>query len=671
MNYSTSKFWLPKYYKDFKVRPVVEQMSMLASIRRAVANFVKIVTNKDIPVVFSSGQQSYTDNKKIVLAASYDFEDTDSMVGLALHEASHIIYSQYLFDVLHVVTSSTGDFNFGYNQMLIDQVKIATNKKIFSRMDSPTRIFNDIKYMVNIIEDRRIDSKMYSELGGYRGYYDALYKKYWLSEEISNAFETKTYGEIDLTVPNFVSYLFHITNFINPNFDGDALPGLQEIVNLIDVDNVERFTEELSVSEHTRTSRINQFKSTPTLDNLPEIFKVAAKCVSIMYEHVLDEPEDKDSDESGQPESNCKNWKNTFGSGGLPNYDIGEGGTFKEQVDFINNNLKKNELTSQQYNYLKMLEDADAELRTATVESSIKTNVLVYKNVTMDVVNSPEFPFKAFGVVDRHIFPNGIQMGKMLSNKLRIIGEDSLTRFNRQDRGKIDKRRIAAAGMGEHDFFTRTTVDAYNPILCDISIDSSGSMRSGNKWVNTFTYAIAMAYVASINPKIRVRITARTSTGRDLNSTETPCIAVLHDSKYNSMKNLEAISRYICPTNATPEGLVFDAMMKEIINDETESTKYFINISDGVPVTHVKNSLNNSLITYSGAMAYQHTQKQIQKMKKEGLRVLSYFICDDVQDVDDSMAEVFKRMYGDSSVFIDVKSVNSIASTLNKLFLKK
>ena len=47
-----------------------ERIVKLASVRRAVANFVRILTNKEnIKVEFSSGQQSYTDGKNVVIAA--------------------------------------------------------------------------------------------------------------------------------------------------------------------------------------------------------------------------------------------------------------------------------------------------------------------------------------------------------------------------------------------------------------------------------------------------------------------------------------------------------------------------------------------------------------------------------------------------------------------------
>ncbi|MFN9901950.1 MAG: hypothetical protein ACK55Z_24845, partial [bacterium] len=48
-----------------------------------------------IEVAFSSGKDSYTDGKKVVIAAEDDSKYFDSMVGLALHEGSHCLLSDF------------------------------------------------------------------------------------------------------------------------------------------------------------------------------------------------------------------------------------------------------------------------------------------------------------------------------------------------------------------------------------------------------------------------------------------------------------------------------------------------------------------------------------------------------------------------------------------------
>lgn len=75
----------------------------LAAARRAVTNFVNILTGKnDFVVKFNTkSKDSFTDGKTVTIAADDKPEHFDSMVGLALHEASHLLLSD--FTLLHFI----------------------------------------------------------------------------------------------------------------------------------------------------------------------------------------------------------------------------------------------------------------------------------------------------------------------------------------------------------------------------------------------------------------------------------------------------------------------------------------------------------------------------------------------------------------------------------------
>ena len=80
------------------VKPKVDYVA-LASYRRAIANFVSIVTNDpSIPVVFQNNDSSFTDGKKVTIGSKINEKNFDPVVGLALHEGSHIKLSN--FDLL-------------------------------------------------------------------------------------------------------------------------------------------------------------------------------------------------------------------------------------------------------------------------------------------------------------------------------------------------------------------------------------------------------------------------------------------------------------------------------------------------------------------------------------------------------------------------------------------
>ena len=81
--------------EDEPVKKGVDHVA-LASYRRAISNFVTIVTNDpSIPVKFLSNEGSYTDGKGVVIGSKIDEKNFDPVVGLALHEGSHIKLSDF------------------------------------------------------------------------------------------------------------------------------------------------------------------------------------------------------------------------------------------------------------------------------------------------------------------------------------------------------------------------------------------------------------------------------------------------------------------------------------------------------------------------------------------------------------------------------------------------
>ena len=69
----------------------------LAHTQRAISNFVKIQTGKEIPVEFYAKDDgdSMTDGKKITISSVINTHNLDSIVGLALHEGAHCIYTDF------------------------------------------------------------------------------------------------------------------------------------------------------------------------------------------------------------------------------------------------------------------------------------------------------------------------------------------------------------------------------------------------------------------------------------------------------------------------------------------------------------------------------------------------------------------------------------------------
>ena len=108
-SWSNSSFWLDddfttsgySIFDDEKPKGV--DLLKLAGYRRAIANFVSIVTGESIPVQFS-GRDSYTDGKTVNISAKLNDNEFDSAVGLALHEGSHIKLTD--FDIIRTLESN-------------------------------------------------------------------------------------------------------------------------------------------------------------------------------------------------------------------------------------------------------------------------------------------------------------------------------------------------------------------------------------------------------------------------------------------------------------------------------------------------------------------------------------------------------------------------------------
>ena len=219
-----SSYWLSDWDDDDIIMDTMNDVEKkshdlykLASSKRAISNFVNIVTNDSIPVIFNTRGNSYTDGKTVVIGANVvEPKDFDVAVGLALHEGSHIKLSDFnlLSDIYNLVP---------------DYIKDGAIKKGFNSTIST------IKDLWNYVEDRRIDNFVYKSAPGYRPYYRAMYDKYFNDTLIDKALLSNEYTE-----ENIESYMFRIINLHNKNTNLDALKGLREIYKLVGLNTISR-----------------------------------------------------------------------------------------------------------------------------------------------------------------------------------------------------------------------------------------------------------------------------------------------------------------------------------------------------------------------------------------------------------------------------------------------
>lgn len=235
------------------------ELIKLSARRRAIANFVSILTGESIPVEFSSRSgENYTDGKKVVISADAKNETFDSDVGLALHEASHILLSQ--FEVLERIVGNASSMRSDDRFPILREGFVAKNdaeKKLekfvwdILKNEDIKKQLNDngqIKFqkqmvlfakdMWNWVEDRRIDHYVFTNAPGYREYYMALYDQYFRTKEIAKALESDEYSD-----ENLESYSMRVINLLNDSRDLDALNGLRDIVKVLDLNNIARLND--------------------------------------------------------------------------------------------------------------------------------------------------------------------------------------------------------------------------------------------------------------------------------------------------------------------------------------------------------------------------------------------------------------------------------------------
>ena len=695
MNYSS--FWLDSsiFEDESNEMTSVEKKSndlmKLMAYKRSIRNFVNIVTGQNIPVTFDGrGEDSYTDGKEVVISAKLDDKEFDPVVGLALHEGSHIALTDF-----NTLTSLRG----GELPTTIDTEWLA--KRYQCEVDEVYKVIsNNLKSLLNYVEDRRIDNHIYTTAPGYRGYYESMYDKYFHANVIDKGLQS---GE--KRTEDWESYMFRIINITNKNRDLNALKGLREIWNVLDLGNISRLKsswdamdvagEILMIVEKSLAEAGSGTESssgdgegegsdggdqngnspmTGDTNNQQSGGGMSSQGKGETSKSDSDEGQESDEEttQSGQPSGEG----NPHGAGGqyTPMSDRQKkmlDNAIKKQEEFMDGDVKKKKISKGDKNKIDQLDKADIKSEVvgkgfnknnwSTGSNGVQTYII--NNLTKGLCESG-----MVGMLNNSIWnidrmsanvKKGIQMGTLLGKKLKTRNEERVTSTPRMKNGKLSGRMIHEIGFGNFDIFEQTLVNKATPVVLHISIDASSSM-SGTKWNTTQTAAVAIAKAASMTQNIDVVISYRGvyySPG-NWNNVQ-PLMLIAYDSRKDKFSKIQQLFKYITYDGTTPEGLCYEAVMNEITKTSNGVETYLINFSDGFP------GFDNSEISYGGTAARKHTAEQVKKMRQAGIKVLSYYIADYGYEYG---SDGFKEMYGKDAEFIDTGNMNQLAKTLNKKF---
>jgi len=708
-----SSFWLKEdLFDDVDdglnvVESKHSNLMALASYKKSIGNFVNIVTNDNIPVTFDvRGSDSYTDGKSVVISSKMDDKDFDSTVGLALHEGSHIKLTDFTsLDTLN------NHIDLVVGNHFIEDMMAKHSKE---EWEAKSYIKGIVKNLLNIIEDRRIDYYVYSTSPGYKGYYHAMYEKYFHSKVVDKGLQSSEYRDLD-----WDSYMFRIINITNSHRDLDALPLLREVWNLMNLKNIQRL------------------KTTDDSMKLAsEIFKLIEKSLPANQKPIESpnpqeggnggDSDDEQSEGSGTggggDNSDTNGTDNTEGNGGEPkdgsdgkddtkgdaegddvkkgapsynpngaggdgsNTEIAQNETppskgngslsdrqkkqldnaIEKQKQFQNGDIKKKMVSKGESKKLDTLVKSGIEEKLAGKDyqsdywrKSKQTPVMIVRNFSKQLVDSNMISMlssyswssdKNDGCIKK-----GIVLGTVLGKKLKLRNEERSLITPRMKNGKISGRLLHELGMGNTNVFDQIVTNKHNPALVHISIDASSSM-GGSKWEQTQTSAVAIAKAASMTSNLDVVISYR-SIQHDSNLCQ-PLMLIAYDSRKDKFAKVQQLFKYLNPCGTTPEGLCFETVLDDIIKTNKGVDSYFINFSDGWP------GFTNRDIDYGGTEAVNHTAAQVKKIQQAGVKVLSYFVYSGYEGGIDS----FKAMYGKSATSVDCTNLMALTKTLNKLF---
>jgi len=557
-----------------------EDPLFLAQVQRGITNFVKILTGKDIPVQYATSGDSMTDGETVYIASNLKEDTIDYTVGLALHEASHVLLTD--FGYLNKEKGSVLKYDYGVDEKDVENV--------FT--------------LVNFVEDKRIDNFIYSTAPGYQFYYEELYRKSFYNTIVDENLQNNVFK-----TPSWDAYFFRIINIFNRNSDLDALPGLQEVRDLLTY------------------NRIKSMQSTR------DCVEVAVKIYNIIKPYIREEEEKEDG-----------------GNKQLSNQEYKTREHVDRQKNFIDSQYRKKRVHKKVKEQVNKLATSDTKIKYCEIN----------QNTSIPVIVTNEWEDYFTSVFNHHDddVTKGLSLGRSLLSKLKVRNTTRNDIFENQKKGKLNSRKLFQADFNKNLFY-RIEKENYKDTFIHISLDLSGSMRGG-KLSKTIQTAVAIAYAACHLQNFDVEISLRGTLNKNNSRTEqVPLLGYAFNSKKHSVKHLNKF-RKLTVCGMTPEGICLDEIKKNLPRPSYRQEVYLLNISDGLP--------NISSMSYNFNTAVNHASRVVKSYRQNGIDVLSYYI-HDTWDQTQKAEDTFKKIYGRSAKYIDLNNISLVANTINNLLI--
>ena len=677
----------------------IARAGRLAAVRRAVSNFVRILTNDDeVTVSFSSGQDSYTDGKVVVISAEDKPEKFDMLVGTALHESAHCVFSQGLFDLLkkHNIGTYGGTSLDNVERFLkecgLDEELMKTPPHVDpENVDVPWtgeawEHFSNFKNVINFVEDRRIDSEVFHRAPGYRPYYQSMYDKLWNAKDVAKTL----IRVVDMNNPTMNSYMFRLVNLTNPatKYTLDRLPELDKIYNMVDLNKIRRFSHKDGTV------------------NAEALVETAAEIYNTILRNVTELQEDSDSDQSEEADAISGTGMPSGGDDGdLPNLDGGTpqlsdeeiekkvaeeigGRTLgksdpnveklqEKQQDFLDGNTKKRKLSKKLSDVVSTMEESKTEVSTIKVDGKDYPYLRVQKltdNVrpllkSHLVSESPRHESWGTHARQQEWVKTGRRLGQIIVDRIKVRHDRNETKFTRRPLGKIDRRLIYSLGVDNENVFFNKIIQDYQDSVIYLTIDCSSSM-SGDKWKNTMILTTGLAYAAKKINNFDIIVNLRYGLDSIWSIT-------MFDSRIDALTHFTKWMPLFHSAGYTPESIVYEIEEKFIKSLKTnENNVYFITMTDGQPNYQPSgnrgyhaNFTGWNYYDDSDSIAVRHCKKMMKSFKEMNIKILSYFIGHKNSYGRNTDMEVFKGSYGRNGINVPLENFSMISRSVNDLLV--
>jgi len=698
--YDTSYDYLDKYTDwatttDYTAYKKTNDLYKLSSVRRAISNFVQIVTQKNIPVTFATKSDSKTDGERVILSADVD-DNFDVSVGLALHEGSHIVLSDFKLlkamsevkDRIYWDKRGIADANakaveegeaLKYPDLdSVDSVikrTIANHTKYTTQLSEiylstgkigkygipPNEVIDIISGLTNWVEDRRIDMFIYKSAPGYREYYTSMYDHYFNDKIV-----TKGIKSDEFTEETFESYMFRIINLMNESSDLSKLKGLRAIYRSLKLNDIARLKN-----------------STDSLDLAIDIVAEILKYVPYTKEGDLNKQQSASGQSNGEQDEESQEGEGQGQSGDEENNDSGNGigmnpdgingeqsdsnsnadaaptmgdvngkdmlsksalqqlaKKFQKQKDFINGNIKKKNVTKTELDKLQDIQESGTEL--VRVGGDFERNgnrvgkgvdCIVVKQLTDKLTESDDFPFTGKDWQTRQPHRRFEEEVRKGINLGIILGKKLQIRNESRETvfSRLKKGKIDGRMIASLGY------DNENVFYTN-EVDQ---FKKGN-------LHISIDYSGSMSgDKLRRAITSTVAIVKACQMARNINVQVSARSTDSGQRQLPYIVMvYDSRKNSLKDFYKYMSML-QAHNTTPEGLcfeaiqKYLIPTSNDTDSYFLNFSDGQPCysishgtddINYSGFAAAEHTNKQVKKMQASGINVLSYFITDMSED---------------------------------------